>query len=51
MIEREISRKIGQEFNVKLYGCNSLLEFLSKFIIPTIDIEILYHGDPDRDEK
>ena len=41
MIVREISSRIGQDFNVKLYGCQLLLEFLSKFIIPTKEIEII----------
>lgn len=49
MIVREISSRIGQDFNVKLYGCQSLLEFLSKFIIPTMEIEIIYYGDSDRE--
>lgn len=51
MIEREISGRTGKEFNVKLYGCQSLLEFLRKFVIPTIDIEILYNGDSDREDN
>ena len=28
-----------------------MLEFLRKYIIPTIEIEILYSGDSDREEN
>lgn len=39
-----ISQKIGFEFNQKNFGCFSLLEFLKKFVIPTMDIEIISSG-------
>jgi len=36
-----ISNKIGFEFNYKDFACYSLLEFLKKFIMPSVDIEIV----------
>lgn len=51
LIEKEISRIIGQDFNIKHYGCQSVLEFLKKFVMPTIEIEVLYSGDADREEN
>lgn len=36
-----LSNKIGQSFSFKDYGCHSLLEFLKKYVIPTMDIEII----------
>lgn len=36
-----LSNKLGTQFSFKTYGCYSLLEFLKKFVIPTMDIEIL----------
>jgi hypothetical protein len=36
-----LTSKIGFEFNFKDFGCYSLLEFLKKFIMPTLDIEIV----------
>jgi hypothetical protein len=37
-----LAKKLGKEFSYKNYGCNSLLEFLKKYIMPTMDIEIIY---------
>ena len=37
-----VTARLGQEFNVKDYGCHSLLEFLKKFVIPNYEIEIIY---------
>lgn len=39
-----LSIKLGQEFNFKNFGCHSLLEFIKKFVIPTMDIEIFSNG-------
>ena len=39
-----ISSKIGNEFEYKNFGCHSLLEFLKKFVMPTMDIEIISSG-------
>lgn len=39
-----LSQKLGTQFNFKNYGCHSLLEFLKKFVIPTMDIEIITSG-------
>lgn len=36
-----LSNKVGFEFNIKDFGCYTVLEFLKKFIIPTIDLEIV----------
>ena len=36
-----LSEKINCEFNYKNYGCHSLLEFLKKFVMPTMEIEII----------
>ena len=51
LIEREVGNRIGSDFNIKLFGCSSLLEFLKKFVMPTIDIEILYSGDSHREDS
>lgn len=39
-----LSNKIGGEFIYKNFGCHSLLEFLKKFVMPTMDIEIISSG-------
>lgn len=39
-----LSQKLGTQFNFKNYGCHSLLEFLKKFVMPTMDIEIIASG-------
>lgn len=36
-----LSQRVGYEFNYKNFGCYTLLEFLKKFVIPTMDIEII----------
>lgn len=36
-----LQSKINCSFNYKNYGCHSLLEFLKKFVMPTMDIEII----------
>ena len=35
-----LTARLGEEFKVTNYGCYSLLEFLKKFVIPQIEIEI-----------
>lgn len=37
----EISKKLAYEFNHKDYNCQTLLEFLKKYVMPTIEFEIL----------
>lgn len=37
-----LGKKLNKDFNYKNYGCNSLLEFLKKYVMPTMDIEIIY---------
>ena len=44
-----LSQRIGYEFNYKNFGCFSLLEFLKKFVIPTMEIEIISSGSQDSD--
>jgi hypothetical protein len=44
-----LTHKIGSEFNYKNYGCHSLIEFLKKFVIPTMDIEIISNGSPNNE--
>lgn len=39
--ENKLSQRLGYKFEVKQHGCDSVLEFLRKVIMPTIDIEIL----------
>jgi hypothetical protein len=41
-VQEVLSKKLDKEFSFKNYGCNSLLEFLKKYIMPTMDIEIIY---------
>ena len=36
-----LSQRLGQEFEIKSFGCHSLLEFIKKFILPQMDIEII----------
>jgi hypothetical protein len=43
-IPRALSKKVGYEFNFKNFSCHSLLEFLKKFVIPTMEIEIISSG-------
>ena len=45
-----LSKKLNQDFDFKNFGCHSLLEFLKKFIIPTMDIEILNNAGPQSNE-
>lgn len=44
-----LTYKVGFDFNFKEFGCHSLLEFLKKFIMPTIDIEILSNTTNEND--
>lgn len=44
-----LSTKIGSEFTFKNFGCHSLLEFLKKFVMPTMDIEIISSGPQESD--
>lgn len=39
-----LSQRIGYEFNYRNFSCSSLYEFLKKFVIPTMDIEIISTG-------
>ncbi len=32
---------MGQPFEIRDFGCHSILEFLKKFVIPTIEIDIV----------
>ena len=48
-LPKVISAKIGQELDFKTFGCHSLLEFIKKFVIPTIDIEIITSGPCETD--
>ena len=45
-----VTARLGQEFNVKDYGCHSLLEFLKKFVIPNYEIEIIYVSKQEVDK-
>jgi len=36
-----LSQKIGFQFNYKDFACHSLLEFLKKYIMPAVEIEIV----------
>jgi len=40
-LPKVLSTKLGQEFNFKNFGCHSLLEFIKKFVLPTMDIDII----------
>lgn len=44
-----LSSRLGYQFDVQQLGCGSLLEFLKKFVIPTIDIEIIRNNSPEQD--
>jgi hypothetical protein len=44
-----LSQKLGTQFNFKNYGCHSLLEFLKKFVMPTMDIDIIAYGPSEND--
>lgn len=44
-----LSEKINCEFNYKNYGCHSLLEFLKKFVMPTMEIEIISSSPQEND--
>ena len=37
----QITVKIGFQLDMRSFGCSSLLEFLRKFIMPTMDVEII----------
>jgi hypothetical protein len=50
-LPNQLTNKIGSEFNYKNFGCHSLLEFLKKFVIPTMDIEIISSGGPSESEN
>lgn len=38
---KAISIKLGKEFNFRKYGCQTLYEFLKKFVIPEMELEII----------
>ena len=44
-----LGKKLNKEFNFKNYGCNSLIEFLKKYVMPTMDIEIIYSDSGHND--
>ena len=44
-----LSSRLGYQFDVQQLGCGSILEFLKKFVIPTIDIEIIRSNSPEQD--
>lgn len=44
-----LSKRVGYEFKYQNFGCFSLLEFLKKFVIPTMDIEIISSGPSESD--
>lgn len=44
-----LSTRLGYEFDFKNFGCHSLLEFLKKFIIPAMNLEIITHNPVDND--
>eukprot|EP00347_Sterkiella_histriomuscorum_P015661 403356177 len=41
-----VSKHIGVTFDFKEYGCHSLYEFIKKFVMPTIDLQIT-NNKPD----
>ena len=41
-----ISLNLGSVFDYKVYGCNTLYEFINKFIMPTTEITII-NNKPD----
>ena len=41
-----ISEKLGHPFDIKAYGCQSIYEFIRKFIMPTTEIFII-NNKPD----
>jgi hypothetical protein len=41
-----ISDKLGHPFEIKAYGCQSIYEFIRKFIMPTTEIFII-NNKPD----
>jgi hypothetical protein len=45
-----VTVRLGQEFNVKDYGCHFLLEFLKKFVTPNYEIEIIYVSKQEVDK-
>lgn len=48
-LSKVLSSKIGYEFDFKNYNCHSLIEFIKKFVIPTMDIEIIVTGPSETD--
>ena len=44
-----LSSKIGFEFNYQNFGCHSLIEFIKKYVIPSMDIEIIVTGSSEND--
>lgn len=46
-----LSAKLGSEFNYKNYGCHSLLEFIKKFVLPTMEIDIVVTSGPQDNES
>lgn len=41
-----ISNNLGQTFDYRQYNCNSIYEFINKFIMPTTEITII-NNKPD----
>jgi hypothetical protein len=48
-VSESLTGKIGFPFNFKDFNCHSMLEFLKKYIMPTIDIEIISNASNDTD--
>ena len=46
-----LSQRLGHEFDFKNYGCHSLLEFIKKFVLPTMEIDILASGGPTENRQ
>ncbi len=45
-----IQNKTGKQFSFKEFGCHSMFEFLKKFIMQTIDLEIIASDPMHQDD-
>lgn len=43
-LSHALSQRLGYEFKIQNFACFSILEFLKKFVMPTMDIEIISSG-------
>ena len=48
-LPRILSSKLDMDFEYKNFGCHSLLEFIKKFVIPTMEIEIITSSPQEND--